>query len=130
MCPIISITITTYSNTDNNSFGFSSLTCQHLNLFFFFFSSLLSVFFPAHCLHTVTEDNPELLCSMNTAVLGALETVLLSSQPGMAHTLLRTLAAGTICHFVMAPFFPPLNCTKIVQKLKLGTIPNVESDIK
>ncbi|CAK6958821.1 HEAT repeat-containing protein 3 [Scomber scombrus] len=50
----------------------------------------------AHCLHTVTEDNPELLCSMNTAVLGALETSLLSSQPGMAHTLLRTLAAGTL----------------------------------
>uniref|UniRef100_A0A8D3ABG2 HEAT repeat containing 3 n=1 Tax=Scophthalmus maximus TaxID=52904 RepID=A0A8D3ABG2_SCOMX len=50
----------------------------------------------AHCLHTVTEDNPELLCSMNTAVLGALENVLLSSQPGMAHTLLRTLAAGTL----------------------------------
>ncbi|KAM7423723.1 hypothetical protein PAMA_000203 [Pampus argenteus] len=50
----------------------------------------------AHCLHTVTEDNPELLCSMNTAVLGALETVLLSSQPGMAHTLLKTLAAGTL----------------------------------
>ncbi|XP_056227415.1 HEAT repeat-containing protein 3 [Seriola aureovittata] len=50
----------------------------------------------AHCLHTVTEDNPELLCSMNTAVLGALENVLLTSQPGMAHTLLRTLAAGTL----------------------------------
>ncbi|KAM7406446.1 hypothetical protein PAMP_000821 [Pampus punctatissimus] len=50
----------------------------------------------AHCLHTVTEDNPELLCSVNTAVLGALETVLLSSQPGMAHTLLKTLAAGTL----------------------------------
>uniref|UniRef100_A0A3Q3WTC3 SYO1-like TPR repeats domain-containing protein n=1 Tax=Mola mola TaxID=94237 RepID=A0A3Q3WTC3_MOLML len=47
----------------------------------------------AHCLHTVTEDNPELLCSLNTAVLGVLENVLLSSQPGMAHTLLRTLAA-------------------------------------
>ncbi|XP_017284194.1 HEAT repeat-containing protein 3 [Kryptolebias marmoratus] len=50
----------------------------------------------AHCLHTVTEDNPELLRSMNTAVLGALENVLLSSQPSMAHTLLRTLAAGTL----------------------------------
>ncbi|XP_039990112.1 HEAT repeat-containing protein 3 [Xiphias gladius] len=50
----------------------------------------------AHCLHTVTEDNPELLCSMNTAVLGALENVLRSSQPSMAHTLLRTLAAGTL----------------------------------
>ncbi|CAG5852310.1 unnamed protein product [Menidia menidia] len=50
----------------------------------------------AHCLHTVTEDNPELLCSMNAAVLGALEAVLLSPQPGMAHTLLRILAAGTL----------------------------------
>ncbi|KAM9410577.1 HEAT repeat-containing protein 3 [Pholidichthys leucotaenia] len=50
----------------------------------------------AHCLHTVTEDNSELLCSMNTAVFGALENVLLSTQPGMANTLLRTLAAGTL----------------------------------
>nr|XP_046270313.1 HEAT repeat-containing protein 3 [Scatophagus argus] len=50
----------------------------------------------AHCLHTVTEDNPELLCSLNTAVLGVLENVLLSSHPSMAHTLLRTLAAGTL----------------------------------
>uniref|UniRef100_A0A8P4GED2 HEAT repeat containing 3 n=1 Tax=Dicentrarchus labrax TaxID=13489 RepID=A0A8P4GED2_DICLA len=58
--------------------------------------SLLFVFRPAHCLHTVTEDNPELLCSLNTAVLGVLENVLLSSQPGMAQTLLRTLAAGTL----------------------------------
>uniref|UniRef100_A0A8D0D514 HEAT repeat containing 3 n=1 Tax=Sander lucioperca TaxID=283035 RepID=A0A8D0D514_SANLU len=50
----------------------------------------------AHCLHTVTEDNPELLCSINTAVLGVVENVLLTSQPGMTHTLLRTLAAGTL----------------------------------
>ncbi|XP_029001013.1 HEAT repeat-containing protein 3 [Betta splendens] len=50
----------------------------------------------AHCLHTVTEDNPELLCSMNTAVLGALENVLLSSEADMPHILLRTLAAGTL----------------------------------
>lgn len=50
----------------------------------------------AHCLHTVTEDNLELLNSLNTAVLGVLEKVLLSSQPSMAHTLLRTLAAGTL----------------------------------
>ncbi|XP_069546482.1 HEAT repeat-containing protein 3 [Brachyistius frenatus] len=50
----------------------------------------------AHCLHTVTEDNPELLCSMNTAVLGALENVLLSSETGTAHTLLKTLSAGTL----------------------------------
>ncbi|XP_040023141.2 HEAT repeat-containing protein 3 [Gasterosteus aculeatus] len=50
----------------------------------------------AHCLHTVTEDNPELLCSLNAAVLGVVEGVLLTSQPDMAHTLLRTLAAGTL----------------------------------
>ncbi|XP_068587163.1 HEAT repeat-containing protein 3 [Cebidichthys violaceus] len=50
----------------------------------------------AHCLHTVTEDNPELLCSVNAAVLGVVESVLLTSQPDMAHTLLRTLAAGTL----------------------------------
>uniref|UniRef100_A0A8C7HQW7 HEAT repeat containing 3 n=1 Tax=Oncorhynchus kisutch TaxID=8019 RepID=A0A8C7HQW7_ONCKI len=50
----------------------------------------------AHCLHTVTEDNAELLCSMNNAVLGTLESVLLSSQADMAHTLLRTLAAGSV----------------------------------
>ncbi|XP_042338612.1 HEAT repeat-containing protein 3 [Plectropomus leopardus] len=50
----------------------------------------------AHCLHTVTEDNPELLCSMNAAVLGVVENVLLTSQQDMAHTLLRTLAAGTL----------------------------------
>uniref|UniRef100_A0A1A8KGE5 HEAT repeat containing 3 n=1 Tax=Nothobranchius kuhntae TaxID=321403 RepID=A0A1A8KGE5_NOTKU len=50
----------------------------------------------AHCLHTVTEDNPELLRSANTAVLGALENVLLSTQPDMARALLRALAAGTL----------------------------------
>ncbi|XP_056134704.1 HEAT repeat-containing protein 3 [Lampris incognitus] len=50
----------------------------------------------AHCLHTVTEDNPELLCSVNSPLLGTLESVLLSSQPAMGHVLLRTLAAGAI----------------------------------
>ncbi|XP_060901656.1 HEAT repeat-containing protein 3 [Labrus mixtus] len=50
----------------------------------------------AHCLHTVTEDNSELLCSLNTAVVGVLENALPSSQPGMAHVLFRTLAAGTL----------------------------------
>uniref|UniRef100_A0A8C9ZEU2 HEAT repeat containing 3 n=1 Tax=Sander lucioperca TaxID=283035 RepID=A0A8C9ZEU2_SANLU len=35
------------------------------------------------------------LC-INTAVLGVVENVLLTSQPGMTHTLLRTLAAGTL----------------------------------
>lgn len=69
-------------------------------------------FHPAHCLHTVTEDNPELLCSLNTAVLGVLENVLLSSQPGLAHTLLRTLAAGKSCHFF----------SNSVENLRLQTI--------
>lgn len=50
----------------------------------------------AHCLHTVTEDNPELLCSINSAVLQALENVLLSSQDSMTYNLLRALAAGTL----------------------------------
>ncbi|XP_056269042.1 HEAT repeat-containing protein 3 isoform X1 [Pseudoliparis swirei] len=50
----------------------------------------------AHCLHTVTEDNPELLCGVTAALLGALEAVLLTPQGDMAHTLLRTLAAGTL----------------------------------
>ncbi|XP_077375805.1 HEAT repeat-containing protein 3 isoform X2 [Festucalex cinctus] len=50
----------------------------------------------AHCLHTVSEDNPELLCSINGDVHGALEGLLLSNEPGMAHILLRTLAAGTL----------------------------------
>uniref|UniRef100_A0AAY4BSY7 SYO1-like TPR repeats domain-containing protein n=1 Tax=Denticeps clupeoides TaxID=299321 RepID=A0AAY4BSY7_9TELE len=49
-----------------------------------------------HCLHTVTEDNAELLGSVNTAVLSALESVLLSTHTGMAQTLLRTLAAGVV----------------------------------
>ncbi|TNN28295.1 HEAT repeat-containing protein 3 [Liparis tanakae] len=50
----------------------------------------------AHCLHTVTEDNPELLCGVTAALLGAVEAVLLTPQGDMAHTLLRTLAAGTL----------------------------------
>ncbi|XP_056881709.1 HEAT repeat-containing protein 3 [Takifugu flavidus] len=50
----------------------------------------------AHCLHTVTDDNPELLRSLNATVLGVLENTLLSSQQSMAHTLLRSLAAGTL----------------------------------
>ncbi|KAK1891823.1 HEAT repeat-containing protein 3 [Dissostichus eleginoides] len=50
----------------------------------------------AHCLHTVTEDNPELLRSTNNAVLRVVESVLLTPERDMAHTLLRTLAAGTL----------------------------------
>ncbi|KAG7274927.1 hypothetical protein CRUP_002337, partial [Coryphaenoides rupestris] len=50
----------------------------------------------AHCLHTVTEDNPELLRGVNVAALSTLENVLCSSSPGMAQTYLRTLAAGAM----------------------------------
>ncbi|KAI4890794.1 hypothetical protein NFI96_010582, partial [Prochilodus magdalenae] len=50
----------------------------------------------AHCLHTVTDDNSDLTGSVNGAVLAALENVLLSTQPGMEHVLLRTLAAGSV----------------------------------
>ncbi|CAL8349941.1 unnamed protein product [Merluccius merluccius] len=50
----------------------------------------------AHCLHAVTEDNPELLCSINAAALATLENLLQSSSPGMAHSHLRTLAAGAM----------------------------------
>ncbi|XP_061101857.1 HEAT repeat-containing protein 3 isoform X2 [Conger conger] len=50
----------------------------------------------ARCLHTVTEENAELLGSLNMAVLGGLEAVLLSSHPGMGLTLLRILAAGSV----------------------------------
>lgn len=64
----------------------------------------------AHCLHTVTEDNPELLCGLKPSVLGVLENVLLSSQPGMAHILLRTLAAGAVCHFFSNELLKPLTC--------------------
>uniref|UniRef100_A0AAQ5YWJ4 SYO1-like TPR repeats domain-containing protein n=1 Tax=Amphiprion ocellaris TaxID=80972 RepID=A0AAQ5YWJ4_AMPOC len=69
---------------------------EAVNLLWNLWPELYLICFHTHCLHTVTEDNPELLCSLNTAVLGALENVLLSSQPGMAHNLLRTLAAGTL----------------------------------
>lgn len=54
----------------------------------------VSCLFPAHCLHTATDDNPELLCSLNAAVPGVLENVLLCSQQSLTHTLLRCLAAG------------------------------------
>nr|XP_061796208.1 HEAT repeat-containing protein 3-like [Nerophis lumbriciformis] len=50
----------------------------------------------AHCLHTVSEDNPELLCSINSTVHEALEGVLLSKQSSMAHILLRTLTGGAL----------------------------------
>ncbi|KAJ8394910.1 hypothetical protein AAFF_G00040330 [Aldrovandia affinis] len=50
----------------------------------------------ARCLHTVSEENTELLGTLNVAVLGALESVLLSSHPGMGHILLRTLTAGSV----------------------------------
>ncbi|MBN3311043.1 HEAT3 protein, partial [Amia calva] len=50
----------------------------------------------AHCLQTVTEDNAELLGAVTPAMLQGLESVLLSSQPSLSHTLLRILIAGSV----------------------------------
>ncbi|KAK2913915.1 hypothetical protein Q8A67_002314 [Cirrhinus molitorella] len=50
----------------------------------------------AHCLHTVTEENAELVRSVNAAVFGVLENILSSTHTSMEHTLLRTLAAGSL----------------------------------
>ncbi|KAL2077037.1 hypothetical protein ACEWY4_026541 [Coilia grayii] len=50
----------------------------------------------AHCLHTVTEENAELLRSVSVGVLSALEAVLLSTHTDMQHSLLRTLVAGSL----------------------------------
>ncbi|KTG02468.1 hypothetical protein cypCar_00030261 [Cyprinus carpio] len=48
----------------------------------------------AHCLHTVTEENAELMRSVNAAVFGVLENILFSTHTSMEYTLLRTLAAA------------------------------------
>uniref|UniRef100_A0A8C1QCC0 HEAT repeat containing 3 n=1 Tax=Cyprinus carpio TaxID=7962 RepID=A0A8C1QCC0_CYPCA len=50
----------------------------------------------AHCLHTVTEENEELVRSVNAAVFGVLENILSSTNTSMEYTLLRTLAAGSL----------------------------------
>ncbi|XP_063045644.1 HEAT repeat-containing protein 3 [Engraulis encrasicolus] len=50
----------------------------------------------AHCLHTVTEENGELLRSVSVSVLSALEATLLSTHTDLQHTLLRTLVAGSL----------------------------------
>uniref|UniRef100_A0A8C1VNN1 HEAT repeat containing 3 n=1 Tax=Cyprinus carpio TaxID=7962 RepID=A0A8C1VNN1_CYPCA len=50
----------------------------------------------AHCLHTVTEENAELMRSVNAAVFGVLENILFSTHTSMEYTLLRTLAAGSL----------------------------------
>ncbi len=56
---------------------------------------MVSVFFcVAHCLHTVTEENTELVRSVNAAVFAVLENILSSTHTSMEYTLLRTLAAG------------------------------------
>uniref|UniRef100_A0A8C1NR84 HEAT repeat containing 3 n=1 Tax=Cyprinus carpio TaxID=7962 RepID=A0A8C1NR84_CYPCA len=52
----------------------------------------------AHCLHTVTEENAELMRSVNAAVFGVLENILFSTHTSMEYTLLRTLAAGKRAH--------------------------------
>ncbi|XP_059388134.1 HEAT repeat-containing protein 3 [Carassius carassius] len=50
----------------------------------------------AHCLHTVTEENAELMRSVNAAVFGVLENILFSTHTSLEYTLLRTLAAGSL----------------------------------
>ncbi|XP_048402825.2 HEAT repeat-containing protein 3 isoform X2 [Stegostoma tigrinum] len=50
----------------------------------------------AYCLQTISEDNAELLPSLIPSALQVLEMVLLSSEDNIEHSLLRTLAAGTV----------------------------------
>ncbi|XP_066440034.1 HEAT repeat-containing protein 3 [Eleutherodactylus coqui] len=50
----------------------------------------------AYCLQTVTEDNPELLASVDAAALQTLENVLMASATNMEMKLLQTLVAGTV----------------------------------
>ncbi|XP_059368675.1 HEAT repeat-containing protein 3-like [Carassius carassius] len=50
----------------------------------------------AYCLHTVTEENEELVRSVNAAMFGVLENILSSTHTSMEYTLLRTLAAGSL----------------------------------
>ncbi|XP_060248261.1 HEAT repeat-containing protein 3 isoform X2 [Meriones unguiculatus] len=50
----------------------------------------------AYCLQTVTEDNPELLKSVDGTALRVLEAALLCPVTSMEYILLRTLVAGTI----------------------------------
>uniref|UniRef100_A0A673FZ47 HEAT repeat-containing protein 3-like n=1 Tax=Sinocyclocheilus rhinocerous TaxID=307959 RepID=A0A673FZ47_9TELE len=52
----------------------------------------------AHCMHTVTEENEELVRNVNAAVFGVLENILSSTHTSMEYTLLRTLAAGKRTH--------------------------------
>ncbi|KAG8563333.1 hypothetical protein GDO81_016026 [Engystomops pustulosus] len=50
----------------------------------------------AYCLQTVTEDNPELMASIDASALQTLETVLMTSATTMEMRLLQTLVAGTV----------------------------------
>eukprot|EP00079_Xenopus_tropicalis_P023952 XP_012816463.1 PREDICTED: HEAT repeat-containing protein 3 isoform X1 [Xenopus tropicalis] len=50
----------------------------------------------AYCLQTVTEDNQDLLNSVDTSSLQMLESVMLASANNMDIRLLQTLAAGSI----------------------------------
>lgn len=55
----------------------------------------------AHCLHTVTEENSELVRSVNAGVFGILDNILSSTHTSMEYTLLRTLAAGKTTHIYL-----------------------------
>ncbi|KAJ8281001.1 hypothetical protein GJAV_G00062160 [Gymnothorax javanicus] len=80
----------------------------------------------ARCLHTVTEENTDLLGSLNMAVLGGLESILLSSHPGMRHTLLRTLAAGSVWN--LKNCLPPDGQAQILNALVATLSHSVELD--
>ncbi|XP_012883339.1 PREDICTED: HEAT repeat-containing protein 3 [Dipodomys ordii] len=49
-----------------------------------------------YCLQTVTEDNPELLKSLNATTLHGLECAMLCPVSSMEYILLKTLVAGTV----------------------------------
>lgn len=50
----------------------------------------------AHCLHTVSEENSDLVRSVNATMFAVLDNILSATHTSMEYTLLRTLAAGSL----------------------------------
>ncbi|XP_048648183.1 HEAT repeat-containing protein 3 isoform X3 [Marmota marmota marmota] len=69
----------------------------------------------AHCLQTVTEDNPELLKSFSATALQVLESAMLCPVSSMEYILLKTLVAGscygTQAGLKLAVVLPQQECT-------------------
>ncbi|KAM3919888.1 HEAT repeat-containing protein 3 [Leptodactylus fuscus] len=61
----------------------------------------------AYCLQTVTEDNPELMASIDASALKTLENVLMTSATTMEMRLLQTLVAGTVWN--LKDWIPPFS---------------------